>query len=72
VRTITITLDFGPAVWEKTYNDGEIGEGTNYTIDEWFLLSEDERMLNAMAWCGVGLRSLVSADNGPLTAEEES
>jgi hypothetical protein len=56
MRTITITLDFGGVSWEKTYIDGEIGDGTDYTIEEWEALSDEDRILNALAWSGLVLR----------------
>ncbi len=58
-KTITITLCFGAVSWSKTYKDGEIGDGTGYTIREWYAMPHDERMLNALVWCGAVLTSEV-------------
>jgi hypothetical protein len=53
VKTVTVTVIVGNGTWEKTYRDGEIGEGTDYTIEEWQALSEDERTLCAITWAGI-------------------
>jgi hypothetical protein len=56
VKTVTVTVIVGNGTWEQTYRDGEIGEGANYTIEEWQALSEAEKTLCAITWAGITVK----------------